>query len=279
VPVELHSHSTASDGTLSPAALVATAAAAGIDTLALTDHDTVGGVDEAVAAGTVHGLRIVPGIELSVRVARGTFHLLGYLPTTCPAPLAARLEEIANGRDARNHAIVERLRELGAAVEWSDVRARAAGRVGRPHIADALVAAGHATDRVDAFDRYLGEAAPAYLSAGILEPDEAIALVKACGGAATLAHPATLRLDPAELEAVVAGLAAAGLDALEAHRCDASPDEQATFAAIAARHGLLATGGSDYHGPDSERWGKRLGATGTPGADPAALTALLARVG
>jgi predicted metal-dependent phosphoesterase TrpH len=276
--LELHCHSTASDGTLSPSALVARAAEAGITTLALTDHDTVSGVAEAIAAGEAHGLTVVPGIELSVLVDHGTFHLLGHFGEPCPPALAERMEEIATGRDRRNHRIVERLVTLGAPITWEDVAARASGRVGRPHIADALVAAGHAVDRADAFERLIGDRAPAYLPAGVLAPHEAIRLVKAAGGATTLAHPGTLGLDRDALDALLAELAAAGLDAVEAHRGDMTAEEQAELAALATRHGLLATGGSDYHGPEAEQWGRFLGGTGEPGADQATLRALLERV-
>ena len=279
MPVELHCHSTASDGTLPPAELVVHAAGLSITTLALTDHDTVEGVCEAAAAGSRLGVRVVPGIELSVLVPSGTFHLLGYFAEPCPAPLAERMEEIASGRERRNRAIVARLCALGAPISWDDVAVRASGRIGRPHIADALIAAGHCRDRADAFDRLIGDGRPAYLPAGVLEPAEAIRLVKACGGAAALAHPATLLLDEEALDGLVAELAGVGLDALEAHRADSSPAEQAALTALATRHGLLATGGSDYHGPEGEEWGRSLGTTGDPGADPDTLLALLGRIG
>lgn len=277
--IELHAHSTASDGVLDPADLVARAAAVGVTTLALTDHDTVQGCAAAIAAGAALGVTVVPGIELSVRVDRGTFHLLGYFGEPAPPVLMARMDEIAGSRERRNAQILARLAALGVPVSEADVRARATGRVGRPHIAAALVAAGYCADIGEAFDRYLGAEAPAYVAAGAIGPEESVRLVKAAGGAAAIAHPGTLLLDATELAKLVASLVPYGLDAIEAYRGDTPVDEQAAYAALAAQHGLLATGGSDYHGPALEEFGRVLGSCGEPGADPAALAALLDRIG
>ena len=275
--IELHAHSTASDGMLDPAELVARAQAVGVTTLALTDHDTLEGCPAAIAAGHRIGVEAVPGIELSVRVPRGTFHLLGYFGDPAPPVLVAQMAEIAETRDRRNAAIMARLAQLGVPVDPDLVRAAATGRVGRPHIAAALVAAGHCEDYLEAFDRYLGDGAPAYVPAGAIDPVEAVQLVKAAGGAAALAHPATLLLAPGDLDAMVGELAAAGLDAVEAHRGDTPPEEQAAYAELAERHGLLATGGSDYHGPALEERGRVLGSCGEPGVAEAVLRALLDR--
>jgi predicted metal-dependent phosphoesterase TrpH len=277
--IELHAHSTASDGVLDPADLVVRAAGVGVTTLALTDHDTVAGCPAAIAAGRALGVKVVPGIELSVRVDRGTFHLLGYFAEPAPPVLMARMDEIARSREHRNAAIYTRLADLGVPVDEAVVRARATGRIGRPHIAAAMVDAGHCADTGEAFDRFLGAAAPAYVAAGAIDPQEAVRLVKAAGGAASLAHPGSLLLDADELRALVASLVPAGLDAIEAYRGDTPLDEQEGYAALAARHGLLATGGSDYHGPALEEYGRVLGSCGEPGPDPAALTGLLARIG
>jgi predicted metal-dependent phosphoesterase TrpH len=277
--IELHAHSTASDGVLDPADLVARAAAVGVTTLALTDHDTVHGCPSAIAAGAALGVTVVPGIELSVRVARGTFHLLGYFGEPAPPALMARMDEIAGSRERRNAEIYARLASLGVPVDEADVRARATGRVGRPHIAAAMVAAGHVAGIGEAFDRYLGADAPAYVAAGAIDPVEAVRLVKAAGGVSSIAHPGSLRLDPAELRELVAALVPAGLDAIEAYRGDTPVSEQEAYAALAEQQGLLATGGSDYHGPALEEYGRVLGSCGEPGPDPAALTGLLDRIG
>src|SRR4051794_2278767 len=194
--IELHAHSTASDGVLDPAQLVARAVAVGVTTLALTDHDTLDGCPAAIEAGRRVGVEAVPGIELSVRVPRGTFHLLGYFGEPAPPVLVARMAEIAETRERRNAAIMMRLAQLGVPVDPDLVRAAATGRVGRPHIAAALVAAGHCEDYVEAFDRYLGDGAAAYVPAGAIDPVESVQLGKAAGGAAAPAPPATLLLGP-----------------------------------------------------------------------------------
>jgi predicted metal-dependent phosphoesterase TrpH len=263
--VDLHAHSTASDGVLSPQELVARAARLGVSTLALTDHDTLDGLPAAQAAARLEGVRLVPGVELSVRVAHGSMHLLGYLPSAAPQPLAGRIGAIAAAREDRNRRMVERLAELGAPVEWEAVAAHATGRVGRPHIARALVAAGHAADVGDAFERYLAAGAPAYLEAGSLSPSEAVELVRASGGAPVLAHPGTLRLDPAALAELVAALAAAGLAGVEVVRPDHDEARRGELAALCARHGIIATGGSDFHRPDGQVELGRLGAPLDPG--------------
>jgi predicted metal-dependent phosphoesterase TrpH len=277
--IELHAHSTASDGVLDPAELVARAAAVGVTTLALTDHDTVQGCPAAIAAGDAVGMVVVTGIELSVQVDRGTFHLLGYFGEPAPPALMARMEEIAGSRERRNAQILARLAALGVPVDEADVRARATGRVGRPHIAAALVAAGYCADIGEAFDRYLGADAPAYVAAGAFGPEESVRLVKSAGGATSIAHPGSLLLDPVQLRDLVASLVPAGLDAIEAYRGDTPVSEQEAYAALAGEHGLLATGGSDYHGPAMEERGRVLGSCGEPGPDPAALTGLLDRIG
>jgi hypothetical protein len=277
VTVDLHTHSSRSDGALDPAALVSHAAGQGVTTLGLTDHDTMAGAEEALAAGHAAGVRVVPGIELSVRVPVGTFHLLGHFAEPLPGPLAERLDEIGAAREARNRAMVDRLAELGAPVAWADVARRARGRIGRPHIADAVVAAGHAADREDAFVRYLADDAPAYIPAGVLEPEEAVRLVKAAGGTATVAHPRSLKLAAGALEAFLGRLAAVGLDAVECHRGDQSPEEQEAMTAVARRLGLLDSGGSDFHRPQPANVERRLGHTGVPGLRPEVVEELLAR--
>ncbi len=277
VRVDLHAHSDASDGSQTPADLVAAAAHAGLEAIALTDHDTMAGVAAAMAAAD--GIRLIPGIELSVRWPDGTFHLLGHFADDAPPPIAERLDELGCARDARNAALLERLRTIGVELDPAEVAARApAGRPTRRHIAEAIVAAGFATDRQDAFDRLIGSGAPAYVPLGVLAPLEAVQLVKRAGGAASLAHPATLGLDTTALDRLLGELRAAGLDGVEAHRGDAPASLQTLLASLAGRHGLLATGGSDYHGPELEQDGRRLGDTGTPGARDDVQRALLERI-
>jgi 3',5'-nucleoside bisphosphate phosphatase len=217
-------------------------------TLALTDHDTLGGLAEAALAAGRVGLRFVAGSELSVRPPSGSMHLLAYLPSRDAEPLATRIREIGDYRASRNQRIVGRLNELGYAVEWEDVSRRARGRVGRPHIAAALVDAGHVPTIQDAFDRLLADGQPAYVDAGSLGPEDAVELVLESGGAPVLAHPYSLKLADAALERFVAGLAECGLRGVECYRPD-HDDAQRTFAGrLCARFGLVPTGGSDWHG-------------------------------
>ncbi len=241
--------------------------------LAVTDHDTLDGVPEALRAGAALGVRVVPGVELSVRAPSGSMHLLGYFADPAPEPLAGRLAELRAARADRARRIVERLAELGAPVRMEDVAARAAGPIGRPHLADALVAAGHARDRGDAFARYLGDEGPAVVPHARLEPREAIRLVTASGGAAVLAHPASLRMGDRELAGWVRRLAGWGLRGIEVHRPEHTPERRRQLAGLAHRNRLVACGGSDFHRPEDPL---RPGDTGDPPLPPDAVDRLLA---
>ena len=241
--------------------------------LAVTDHDTLGGVAASIAAGRELGVRVVPGVELSVSPPSGSMHILGYLPEPVPAVLTARLDELRAAREARARRMVARLAEAGAPVDFADVARRAAGPIGRPHLADAVVAAGHARDRQDAFDRFLGDGGPAAEPHRAMAPEEALRLIAQAGGAAALAHPASLRLDGPALSALVGRLAGAGLRGIEVHRPDHTPERRDAYAALARRHGLVATGGSDFHRPGE---GLRPGDTGLPPLPLDAVDRLLA---
>jgi hypothetical protein len=240
-----------------------------VHVLGLTDHDTLAGLGAAVAAGERLGVRVLPGIELSSRGEGRSVHVLGYLPGVLPQPLADALARVISVRRDRNHAILERLAALGVPVEWDDVVRRARGTVGRPHIADAMVAAGHVIDRNDAFARYLADDAPAYVPTAALTPEEAVSLVANSGGAAVLAHPAHLDLLPHELADYVDRLVAAGLRGIEAYRPEHEPEQRDELAGLAARRGLAATAGSDFHRPP-EFGNPDLGETGPvpAGYDP-----------
>jgi predicted metal-dependent phosphoesterase TrpH len=253
---DLHTHSTYSDGLLAPAALVAEAAARGVGVLALTDHDTVAGIPEVRIAGEERGVEIVPGVELSAALADGReIHLLGYFVDVDDPALLAALAGYARTRVERMERMVERLRRIGAPIEASRVRALAGhGTVGRPHLARALTEAGHAADLPDAFARYLGTGKPAYVPRPRVDPRDAIALVRAAGGVPVLAHP----FSTGGVEGMLDLLVPAGLVGLEADYGEYTPQERATLREIAARRGLIATGGSDYHGPD-RRAGRELG--------------------
>ena len=262
VSIDLHAHTTASDGTLAPADVVARAATRRVTTLAITDHDTLSGLVEAIAAGRRLGVTVIAGIELSVRAPQGQLHLVAYLPGAEIPVLADLLEALHDARLARAELIAARLAELGAPIDMDQVRARASGSVGRPHLADALVVAGHATDRPDAFAHYLADDAPAFVPHELLTPATALDAVAGAGGVAALAHPGTLRLGMRGLEAFAAGLRHLGLWGIEVHRSEHMPDQRDGYARIARRLGLIATGGSDFHGPGSGR--ADLGETGAP---------------
>ncbi len=260
--IELHAHSTASDGVLTPTDLVAHAAAAGATHLALTDLDTVGGLDEARRAADARGIAFLPGIELTVGVPHGSMHLLAYLPDT-PAPeLVARLDELGESRRDRAHRIVRRLQELGVDLPWEAVERQAAGRFGRPHVAAALVACGHVASHQEAFDTWLADGRPAHIRQEGLDAVEAVRLVRDAGGAPVLAHPATLRLPPRHLSSFVQRLAAHGLVGIEVHRPEHLPEQRDAYGTIARRLRLIPCGGSDFHRPDGPF---AMGDTGVPG--------------
>lgn len=240
---------------------MALAAESGVAVLAVTDHDSLAGVPEALAAGRDRGVRVIPGVELSVKVPSGSMHLLGYFRRPAPQPIAGRLEEMRAAREARARSMVERLAEAGAPIDFADVTSRAAGAIGRPHVADALVAAGHARDRQDAFDRYLRDGGPGYVPHGGLGPREAIALVRDSGGAAVLAHPATLGMTQKELGSFVQRLRSWGLAGIEVHRPEHTPERRRAYAELAHRYRLVASGGSDFHRPGEVL---RPGDTGDP---------------
>ena len=275
--IDLHSHSTASDGKLEPAALVALAAERRVEVLGLTDHDTLAGVPAAQAAGRDRGVRVLPGIEISARWPGGQCHLLAWLPDPVPEAFLAWTRERSADRVERARRMVGLLQEQGIAVDWEDVAREARGNIGRPHVADALIARGAAADRADAFERLIGSGCPAYVSSGKVEPEVAIALAVDSGALVSLAHPYSLGLDGDDLDRAIARFAAAGLGALEAHRGDQGPDEQAEFVALARRHGLLVTPGSDFHERGREAV-RMLGNDGQPGIAPADREALLSRL-
>jgi len=276
---DLHSHSTASDGKLSPTELVELAAARGIGLLGLTDHDTLRGIAEAQVAGARLGVHVLHGIEISGRYPGGQCHLLAWLPDPVPAKFVEWTYEKEHDREERAHAMVELLQDNGSKITWDDVRARAAVNIGRPHVADALVAVGEAVDRKDAFARWIGNNCVGYVSSGKTEPAEVIGLVVEAGGLVSLAHPYSLNLEGAALEAYIQELADAGLGAIEAHRGDQDAATQADYAGLARRHGLLVSVGSDFHEHRRETDRRReLGWGGDPGIADGDLAALLSRL-
>jgi predicted metal-dependent phosphoesterase TrpH len=275
VLTDLHCHSTASDGDLDPPGLVVAAAGAGVGTLALTDHDTMDGVAAAVAAGELLGVRVVPGIELTVRVPTGSMHLLGYFSAAAPRPLVDRLTGVSAFREQRIRRIVERLADLGIVLDWDDVRGRAAGQLGRPHVAAALVDAGYVATLDEAFERWIADGRPAHVPSQGLEPDAAVRVVRESGGVPVLAHPGSLALPARHLSSFVQRLAAFGLVGIEVHRPEHRPEQRDAYAAIARRLRLVPSGGSDFHRPGGP-FG--LGDTGRPGLPEDTLERLFDRI-
>lgn len=250
VRIDLHVHSTVSDGTESPAAVVRRARAEGLDVMALTDHDSAAGWSEGAAAAAAVGLGFVPGMEISTRHGGRGVHLLGYLFDPSYPLLADELAAVLRGREGRLAAMLERLVAAGAPVTEEQVRAHAGpyGVLGRPHIADALVAEGLATDRADAFVRWLNPGRPGYETRYAPSTSDLIRLVNAAGGAAVIAHPwsrGSRRVLDAE---TLARLADDGLAGLEVDHQSHSDDQRAELRAIGRDLGLVITGSSDHHG-------------------------------
>ncbi|MFB6819231.1 PHP domain-containing protein [Streptomyces sp. NPDC056347] len=247
--IDLHTHSTASDGTDTPAELVRNAAAAGLDVIALTDHDTVRGHAEAVAA-LPDGLTLVTGAELSCRLDGVGLHMLAYLFDPAEPELARERELVRDDRVPRARTMVRKLQELGVPVEWERVAAIAGdGSVGRPHIATALVELGVVETVSDAFTpEWLADGGRAYAEKHELDPFEAVRLVKAAGGVTVFAHPAAVKRGRVVPESSIARLAAAGLDGIEVDHTDHDEPTRARLRGLARDLGLLTTGSSDYHG-------------------------------
>ena len=256
--VDLHTHSTASDGTLTPTQLVNRAQAAGLVGLALTDHDSGNGLLEARAQAEKIGLRFVSGIEISAEYPHpGTMHILGYYIDPLSPGLKRMSDILLEGRNNRNPRIIARLNELGCRITLEQVQAIArrgsadARKIvlGRPHIAQAMVDAGCVSSVKQAFDVYLGTTGAAYFDKERLTPRQALECIHAAGGLAVLAHPTQLRTEnPAQLQHVVANLVEAGLDGIEAWHSDHRPQDSQLILELARRYNLITTGGSDFHG-------------------------------
>ncbi|MER5738648.1 MULTISPECIES: PHP domain-containing protein [unclassified Streptomyces] len=247
--IDLHSHSTASDGTDTPAELVRNAAAAGLDVVALTDHDTTRGHAEAIAAAP-EGLTVVPGAELSCRLDGIGLHMLAYLFDPEEPALLAERELVRDDRVPRARAMVDKLRLLGVPVTWEQVaRIAGDGSVGRPHVAEALVELGVVPDVSGAFTtEWIADGGRAHVEKHELDPADAIRLVKAAGGVTVFAHPAAVKRGQVVPESAIAALAEAGLDGIEVDHMDHDEPTRARLRGLAKELGLLVTGSSDYHG-------------------------------
>lgn len=251
--IDLHVHTSASDGALAPAELVALAAGEGVEVLAITDHDTTAGLAEAEAAAADFGITLVPGIELNTDFEGGSADVLGYLFDRTDPDLQGLLAAIRNTRVTRARTMVERLRELGSSVTYDDVLAMAGnGAVGRPHVARALVSEGFVADVGEAFRLYIGQGGPAYAPRYKLLPVDACRAIRAAGGVPALAHPVPPNdpfSDPKRLRFFLPPLVAAGLGGLECYYSGYTVKVNRWLEALAWHFKLVPTGGSDYHGP------------------------------
>jgi 3',5'-nucleoside bisphosphate phosphatase len=247
VRFDLHVHTTASDGTLTPAQVVREAAASGLVAIAITDHDSIEGVPEALDASANLGdpVSVIPGVELSAVHESLDVHILGYFLDHCDPRLRVHLSDLRTARLNRARAIVETLDAAGYELSLDEVMDLSeGGAVGRSHVARALVHRGHAADVSDAFRRLLGRGRPFYVPKDVRTPSEVLQVILDAGGIPVLAHPGVTGADD-----LIPDLVAGGLAGLEAYHSEHDPDEQEHYALLARELGLLVTGGSDYHGP------------------------------
>ena len=246
---DLHMHTVHSDGTLTPTALIELAKKQGLSCVALTDHDTLSGVEEAQTAGRRVGVEVIAGVEISAICEPGTMHILGYFIDPASKQLQEKLEEIQEARRQRNPMIIEKLRALGIDITLEEVERESGGdQVGRPHFAKVLIQKGRVKNFEEAFDLYLAKGCPAYVDKRKFTSRDSIQMIEEAGGIASLAHPKTLKLENKEFEEKLDELKSEGLKGLEVYSSCQSRDEAARFKKTADRLGLFVTGGSDFHG-------------------------------
>ena len=244
--IDLHIHTTASDGRLSPSEVVRKAAGLGMKAIAITDHDSIGGIEEALAeARKFPKLLVIPGVEMGADVPRGEMHILGYFVDPYSAVFCQKLEVLRNSRANRAQRMVFLLAKLGVQLNWEHVLSIAAGAsIGRPHIAQAILERGYISSLEEAFDKYIGDDSPAYVEREKLSPVETVELIAKTGGLPVLAHPA----ETENLDDTIRGLMQAGLIGMEVYYKDYSRTTVERLADAANRHGLVCCGGSDFHG-------------------------------
>ena len=248
--VDLHIHSTVSDGKFSPAEIVRKAAAAGLTTISLTDHDAVNGIPEALEeAKNFPGLRVIPGVEISTDVALGEIHILGYFIDIANRAFEERLKKMRDSRFERARKMVAKLAGLGMPIEWNRVQELATGNtIGRPHIAQVLLEKGHVSEFKEAFDRYIGRDGPAYVERDKMTPAEAVRLIIESGGLPVFAHPLTFP----GYERMTGELTKAGLTGIEVYYKYATPGDINDVLLLSRKYDLIPTGGSDFHGIDDK---------------------------
>jgi len=249
--VDLHIHSTASDGRYSPQEIIGKAAGLGLETIALADHDSIDGIAPALEeVRKLKRLQFIPGVEVSTDVPNGEVHVLGYFIDYTSEELAAALARFRHSREGRAQGMIDRLKELGINLSWERVREIAGdGAIGRPHIAQAMLEKGYISSIKEAFDRYIARDGPAYVEREKMTPVEAVQLVLRNKGIAVMAHPFTVP----EPEAMIAELKAAGMAGIEAYYNGYTAEEIGQLIAMARNHGLMVTGGTDYHGLDDSK--------------------------
>jgi 3',5'-nucleoside bisphosphate phosphatase len=246
--IDLHTHSTASDGIYSPTELLHKAKEIGLRVLALTDHDTTGGLEEAARAARILDIDLIPGIEINTDVSGGEVHVLGYFLEFHRPEFQAVLKVLRDARERRGERMVELLNEHGVNITWERVREIAQGSVGRPHVASALMEAGYVQTFGEAFDKYIGTGCYAYVPRYKLTPEDAVHLIASANGLPVIAHPIELPgLD--ELHGWLPGLCEAGMVGLETYYGPYTPENERELLALAQEYNLIPTGGTDFHGP------------------------------
>ena len=246
--IDLHTHSTASDGIYSPTELLHKAKEIGLRVLALTDHDTTGGLEEAARAARILDIDLIPGIEINTDVSGGEVHVLGYFLEFHRPEFQAVLKVLRDARERRGERMVELLNEHGVNITWERVREIAQGSVGRPHVARALIEAGYVQTIGEAFDKYIGTGCYAYVPRYKLTPEDAVHLIASANGLPVIAHPIELPgLD--ELHGWLPGLCEAGMVGLETYYGPYTPENERELLALAQEYNLIPTGGTDFHGP------------------------------
>lgn len=247
--IDLHTHTNASDGSLSPSALVNHARASDIEAIAITDHDTIDGLPEAIATGEKIGIEVITGLEISAEFNPGSMHILGLLFDHNDPGLNDTLKDLQRSRAERNPKIIRNLVELGVPVTMEEVEEiSGGGQVGRPHMAKALLNNGHVKSTQDAFDRFLKKGAPAYVDKDRLSPKESIDIIHNAGGMVFLAHPATLFINGSKRRALFDELKDYGLDGIEVYYSSHSVEDINSLLDNAEKRNFLICGGTDFHG-------------------------------
>ena len=253
--IDLHLHTSASDGVLSPSMTVRYAKEKGLKAIAITDHDTIDGNAEALNEGAKLDLEVIPGVEISAQFDLGSMHILGFFIDIGNKAMKERLSLLQETRTKRNPKMVEKLRGLGVEISYDEVlHASGGGQVGRPHFAQVLLKKGYVNTVQEAFDRYLGKGAPAYVDKFRFAPKEAMGLIREVRGIPVLAHPFTLHIPSQhQLDALLAELVQWGLMGIEVYYPEHTEDQISLYKDLAKKHALLVTGGSDYHGIEADK--------------------------